>query len=632
MQNATTNDTSKRSNSKLKDPQTVNAKVAGKVYGPLKEDQIRLVRLHAGARCVGGAEPSPAGQGAGDIDSDFLIHCSLFTADLGEQLEYEALSYVWGSYTDLQAIQLDEEHFRVTRNLFAALDALRLPDRDRILWVDALAINQSDFFERASQVKHMTQIYKLAKATLIWLSDGGVHAHQIEEHPLWTHICGRWSEDTSTALCTPGEETWTSEVILALWLGLAKLQYWHRVWTAQEVLYSRRATLVTAAGSVPFEVLDHLTTGRALGDFLPGVAEHSKFVQFYDTCLFLQPGDISQGNWFNFDKWVRSAVLRSCFDPKDYVFGFHGCFPSAVRKQITVDYTLAVDEVFKEATMAFLHEEGRLDYLQYSNSFDQGPRRTDGRPSWMVGFESKKGTPRHEHNQWPEPSRKRSPPQDRVFMELLEGSSVLHVRGRWVGEVKHACPAWGATTSHLHGTSEESRVLRVLMHLKLWVSTLHLKEDEVFDFSRALECVERGRFDEERHAVREILALLLTAARDDSLLQHLRQFTSKSLEILEAVFLTTTTLRLRDKRTGRSGFGVTWDAGDNVRRGDRVCLLEGCLSVLILRAEVTSRFRFRQPKNYTIVGCSVLEGGYIGEYCWLQDVISEKDLQDIFLR
>jgi hypothetical protein len=57
----------------------------------------------------------------------------------------------------------------VTTNLEAALRHLRYEDRGRVLWVDALCINQRDVRERNSQVKKMRSIYTGAKKVVVWL-------------------------------------------------------------------------------------------------------------------------------------------------------------------------------------------------------------------------------------------------------------------------------------------------------------------------------------------------------------------------------------------------------------------------------------------------------------------------------
>lgn len=74
---------------------------------------------------------------------------------------------VWGSDSELQAVQFDKERLWVTRDLAAALMALPLSHRAGFLWIDSLPIKQSSLAERASQVKQMQRIYSHARDTLI---------------------------------------------------------------------------------------------------------------------------------------------------------------------------------------------------------------------------------------------------------------------------------------------------------------------------------------------------------------------------------------------------------------------------------------------------------------------------------
>ena len=73
------------------------------------------------------------------------IVCSLASASLAEpDIAYEALSYCWGSPNDERDISISGTVVQVTDNLFAALEYLRRPSERRILWVDAVCINQND--------------------------------------------------------------------------------------------------------------------------------------------------------------------------------------------------------------------------------------------------------------------------------------------------------------------------------------------------------------------------------------------------------------------------------------------------------------------------------------------------------
>lgn len=127
-------------------------------YAPLQsEGQIRVMHL----------EP------AFHFNDD--IHCSLHPAAV-ETAEYEALSYVWGDATKKGRILLGDKYLEITDNLNMALRYIRSKRKTRILWVDAVCINQNNVIERNSQVQLMGQIYEGSLHGLIWLgeADDGV--------------------------------------------------------------------------------------------------------------------------------------------------------------------------------------------------------------------------------------------------------------------------------------------------------------------------------------------------------------------------------------------------------------------------------------------------------------------------
>lgn len=61
--------------------------------------------------------------------------------------------------------------YNVTENLRCALGYLRLPDRKRTFWIDALCINQADSQERSHEVRRMRDIFAKANRLTIWLGD-----------------------------------------------------------------------------------------------------------------------------------------------------------------------------------------------------------------------------------------------------------------------------------------------------------------------------------------------------------------------------------------------------------------------------------------------------------------------------
>jgi hypothetical protein len=99
------------------------------------------------------------------------ISCSLKRAFLPDHPHFEALSYVWGDPSDPRTVICSGERFKVTVNLYKALQHLRLNDSPRILWVDAICINQNDLQERGQQVGMMGTIYAQAEQVLVFLGE-----------------------------------------------------------------------------------------------------------------------------------------------------------------------------------------------------------------------------------------------------------------------------------------------------------------------------------------------------------------------------------------------------------------------------------------------------------------------------
>jgi hypothetical protein len=128
-------------------------------YAPLSpgKDSIRLLRL------------MPHEDELADIQCE-LFEYSLQSLCQGNHL-YEALSYVWGSPDKKLPIFIGKERFDVTVNLHAALSRLRNHAMERILWVDAIAIDQDNLEEKEHQIQFMARIYNQANRVIVWLGE-----------------------------------------------------------------------------------------------------------------------------------------------------------------------------------------------------------------------------------------------------------------------------------------------------------------------------------------------------------------------------------------------------------------------------------------------------------------------------
>ena len=139
----------------------MNPDVRSALYSTkLSSGQTRVIRLSKGA-------------------FQDAIEGSFEVVSLEGKGDYEALSWCWGNMnpeTD-PFITIDGFQYQIPKNLESALRHLRLPDKDRPLWCDAVSINQIDASEKARQVARMSEIYKNADHVLIWLGEGDSDSH-----------------------------------------------------------------------------------------------------------------------------------------------------------------------------------------------------------------------------------------------------------------------------------------------------------------------------------------------------------------------------------------------------------------------------------------------------------------------
>ncbi|KAH6975183.1 heterokaryon incompatibility protein-domain-containing protein [Ilyonectria sp. MPI-CAGE-AT-0026] len=136
-------------------------------YQPLAKGSVRLLRLLP------------------HQDENSRIECQLITiSQLGSRSShpYEALSYVWGPENDKKSIYIDGKNkLDVTANLYVALLHLRHRFVERILWIDAICVNQKDDIEKGHQVESMAKIYAKASRVLVWLGETADNSNQALE-------------------------------------------------------------------------------------------------------------------------------------------------------------------------------------------------------------------------------------------------------------------------------------------------------------------------------------------------------------------------------------------------------------------------------------------------------------------
>lgn len=186
-------------------------------YTPLPEGCIRLLRLMP------------------HRDEGAPIQCELFDYTLldsgkGTHL-YEALSYVWGSEEKPHSVSTAKGDLLVTTNLYMALKRLRDHSLDRILWVDAICINQGDTEERNRQVQSMAKIYAKASRVVVWLEEATTGSDRV--HGEATTDSDRALEVLRVAADRQTTKTLSRATDQQAILTLLQRSWFQRIWVRQ---------------------------------------------------------------------------------------------------------------------------------------------------------------------------------------------------------------------------------------------------------------------------------------------------------------------------------------------------------------------------------------------------------------
>jgi hypothetical protein len=172
--------------------------------------------------------------------------------------QYEAISYCWGSNEDPSYVCVDTndgKRISITHNLDDALRNFRYANKPRLLWADALCINQFSVGEKNRQVAIMGRIYSNAKRVLIWVGperDGSDKAIEVLQH---MSGCINYDWNLFTLLpksqCRKIDMHWSKSDVtlpyenreLNTVLSLFERPYFSRTWVRQETYFAQDAVL-----------------------------------------------------------------------------------------------------------------------------------------------------------------------------------------------------------------------------------------------------------------------------------------------------------------------------------------------------------------------------------------------------
>jgi hypothetical protein len=257
------------------------------------------------------------------------IRCTLEMHDLNEDiLEYEALSYEWGELTsEGRTIFLNDREIQVRDNLWSALIHLRYSDITRLLWIDALCIDQANTQEHNHQVRIMGDIYCRAKLVLVWLGQEGENSAEVFAH---LHQNGILYFESDLG----------GEIILEGLASLLNRRYWTRIWIVQEFNLGPELEIHCGWDSIDGNII--LNIARFLEGTLTKAHERIRASPGMKIAARRSMRQRDSGRLWEF---LSSCKDSQCSEPRDKIYALMPMADDMTKDAIQIDYSLTLFEL-----------------------------------------------------------------------------------------------------------------------------------------------------------------------------------------------------------------------------------------------------------------------------------------------
>jgi hypothetical protein len=305
---------------------------------------------------------------------------SLYDSTLSSATTYDAISYVWGDVQSTVAILCDGQSLQITENLHWALQRLRLSDLPRVVWADAICIDQTNLKERSYQVSLMGRIYSGAKRVFACFGDADLKTAS-NLHSLIRQYQTAMSKGKTLSF-GPSTTLWKD----SRWSSLGDLTsrpWFTRAWVLQEIGLAKDARVLF--GGVEVSYRDLIGLIRVLP--LPLAAKYNvrSWLIHMEWTIWAAS---STNSIFTFLDLLGHASFLNCKDPRDRVYAFLGHPLSRYSNDLPIiipDYEKGANTVYLDTTAQLLRLEG-LRVLTKVNNTEQS--LLQDLPSWVVRWDA----------------------------------------------------------------------------------------------------------------------------------------------------------------------------------------------------------------------------------------------------
>ncbi len=306
---------------------------------------------------------------------------------------YEALSYVWGSPENPENITVKARTpgrsrprrleacshgtISVTQNLATALPYLRKRDKPRVLWIDAICVNQQDIAERGHQVKRMAAVYSMANQVIIWLGPESQNSTLALRaiHDLGSQVRVDWNIEKVTSVSTGetlthGDDPFNDDEMWESVGDLLRRPWFERLWIWQEVRLAREAYLFCGNEGLPWESFREAMSYLYRSYTPPGVGRliaHCYGISDYTdrrvTYLYGACGALID--------LLETARLACCSDPRDKIFAVLSLADERDTGGLDADYSKPAEAVFQDLVLHYTSNLQSLDILRHCELRDE---------------------------------------------------------------------------------------------------------------------------------------------------------------------------------------------------------------------------------------------------------------------
>ncbi|KAK4496446.1 hypothetical protein PRZ48_012426 [Zasmidium cellare] len=282
---------------------------------------------------------------------------------------YVALSYCWGDPNDTVPVLVNGQPFHITRNLEAALRQFRSKD-SRLLWADAICINQDDSNERSHQVSRMGDIFSQASQVICWLGLATTESSRAIEHCIdvdWQALTLEIEER--------GLEVSVRDSFVPL-DGILRRPYWSRVWVVQEIANATSIEIWCGRDVLSWDQFLSMIYCRS---------GCSRDVNYEAACVRILDSFRRQQQSHRLHLWEAMLLTfdRSATDPRDKAYALLSLVSDAEEVVHNPDYTSPAPEVLKDIAWHMIVQQGQTP-LMLLGGRRQG--ETKG-PSWVPSWE-----------------------------------------------------------------------------------------------------------------------------------------------------------------------------------------------------------------------------------------------------